>query len=51
MEFEWDLKKAKINLRQHKISFEEAAMFLAIFSLSRREVGNKRHGRDGQHKP
>ncbi|HEV7374311.1 MAG TPA: BrnT family toxin [Pyrinomonadaceae bacterium] len=25
MEFEWDSKKAKSNLRKHKVSFEEAA--------------------------
>jgi len=25
MEFEWDSKKAKRNLRKHKVSFEEAA--------------------------
>ena len=25
MEFEWDPKKAAINLRKHKVSFEEAA--------------------------
>jgi uncharacterized DUF497 family protein len=25
MEFEWDSKKAKSNLRKHKVSFDEAA--------------------------
>lgn len=28
MKLEWDSKKAKINLRKHKISFEEAATAL-----------------------
>ena len=25
MQFEWDFKKAAINLRDHKVSFEEAS--------------------------
>lgn len=25
LQFEWDLNKAEMNLRQHKVSFEEAA--------------------------
>ena len=25
MEFEWDLEKAELNLRKHRVSFEEAA--------------------------
>ena len=29
MEFEWDSKKAKTNLRKHKVSFEEAASVFA----------------------
>lgn len=29
MEFEWDGKKAKSNLRKHQISFEEAASVFA----------------------
>lgn len=29
MQFEWDPKKAAINLRDHKVSFEEAATALA----------------------
>jgi uncharacterized DUF497 family protein len=29
MQFEWDPKKAVINLRRHKVSFEEAATALA----------------------
>jgi uncharacterized DUF497 family protein len=28
MQFEWDPKKAAINLRRHKVSFEEAATAL-----------------------
>ena len=28
MQFEWDPKKATINLRAHKVSFEEAATAL-----------------------
>jgi len=29
MKIEWDPKKAKLNLRQHKVSFEEAATVLS----------------------
>lgn len=29
MKFEWDPKKAKLNLRKHKVSFEEAATALS----------------------
>ena len=29
MQFEWDSKKAAINLRDHKVSFEEASTALA----------------------
>lgn len=29
MKFEWDIKKAKSNLRKHKVSFEEAATALS----------------------
>jgi uncharacterized DUF497 family protein len=28
MKFEWDTKKARLNLRNHKVSFEEAATAL-----------------------
>ncbi|PKN67996.1 MAG: hypothetical protein CVU54_15785 [Deltaproteobacteria bacterium HGW-Deltaproteobacteria-12] len=28
MKFEWDMQKAKANLRKHKVSFEEAATAL-----------------------
>lgn len=28
MKFEWDTKKARLNLRKHKVSFEEAATAL-----------------------
>ena len=28
MKFEWDMQKAKVNLRKHKVSFEEAATAL-----------------------
>ena len=28
MKFEWDIQKAKANLRKHKVSFEEAATAL-----------------------
>jgi uncharacterized DUF497 family protein len=35
MEFEWDSKKAKSNLRKHKVSFEEAAtVFNDILSFT-----------------
>ncbi|HMF57876.1 MAG TPA: BrnT family toxin [Pyrinomonadaceae bacterium] len=35
MEFEWDPKKAKSNLRKHKISFDEAAtVFNDLLSLT-----------------
>ena len=29
MKFEWDLKKARSNLRKHKVTFEEAATALS----------------------
>ena len=29
MKIEWDLKKAKFNLRKHRVSFEEAATALS----------------------
>jgi hypothetical protein len=29
MKIEWDLKKAKLNLRKHSVSFEEAATALS----------------------
>ena len=29
MKFEWDLKKARTNLRKHKVTFEEAATVLS----------------------
>jgi len=29
MKIEWDLKKAKLNLRKHRVSFEEAATALS----------------------
>jgi len=28
MKFEWDMQKAGVNLRKHKVSFEEAATAL-----------------------
>ncbi len=28
MKFEWDMQKASVNLRKHKVSFEEAATAL-----------------------
>lgn len=35
MEFEWDAKKAKKNLRKHKVSFAEAATVLGdTFSVT-----------------
>jgi uncharacterized DUF497 family protein len=35
MEFQWDPKKAKVNLRKHHVSFEEAAMvFSDILSFT-----------------
>lgn len=35
MEFEWDSRKAKSNLRKHKVSFEEAAtVFSDILSFT-----------------
>lgn len=32
MEFEWDSKKAKSNLRKHKVSFEEASVFADVLA-------------------
>ncbi len=29
MKIEWDLKKARLNLRKHKVSFEEAATVMS----------------------
>ena len=35
MEFEWDTKKAKSNLRKHRVSFEEAVtVFNDILSFT-----------------
>ncbi|MGH9871018.1 MAG: BrnT family toxin [Pyrinomonadaceae bacterium] len=44
MQFEWDPKKAKSNLRKHRVSFSEAIMvFSDVFSFTYDDAANS-HG-------
>jgi uncharacterized DUF497 family protein len=47
MEFEWDRKKAKYNLRKHGVSFEEAStvfddLFAAVYEDPEHSVNERR---------
>ena len=47
MEFEWDRKKAKYNLRKHDVSFEEAStvfddLFAAVYEDPEHSVNERR---------
>lgn len=44
MQFEWNAKKAKTNLRKHRVSFNEAIMvFSDVFSLTYNDASHS-HG-------
>ncbi len=45
--FEWDEKKAKSNLKNHKVSFEEGATIFKVISYHQRR-GKPKSGTDWQ---